>query len=82
MDVLQEKLAPFASELNAHLTQTLQQDPRWGAAIVCLAATCVKEMSRQIDGYAHDLQEHLLTLPLHSGINNYYDYCFTSVFKM
>lgn len=49
INVLQEELAPFVSELNTYLAQKLEKNPREGVSSVCLTAINAKEMSRQID---------------------------------
>lgn len=45
---------------------------------MCLAGTCAKEASRQVDDDVYDLQKQLGTLPGHSEGNSSYDSCFTS----
>lgn len=40
--VLQEKLAPFVTELNTHLAQILEEDPKEGGSVLSLAAACAK----------------------------------------
>lgn len=63
IDVLQEKLAPFVSELNTHLAQKWEENPREGGSIVCLGAIHAKEMSRQINDNVYELQKHLGPCP-------------------